>query len=75
MIFTRIVESKAKEYPVGAYVIGSFGWKTHAIGSHHPPHYLGFPSPMLAPDVGDLPLSLTLGALGLTGCVTKQRSQ
>jgi prostaglandin reductase 1 len=63
----RIIESCHADFPVGKYVIGYFGWRTHTIAnatiapipSHFPPY--------LVPEMGDLPLSLALGVLGRVG--------
>ncbi|XP_023022660.1 prostaglandin reductase 1 [Leptinotarsa decemlineata] len=57
----RITESKNSKYPIGKYVIGNFGWRTHTISDGK----LG--EPMILPDFGKLPLSLGLGVLGMTG--------
>lgn len=61
----RIMESKNKKFPVGKYVVGEFGWRTHTVARDTkndtgPPLYL-------LPDLGDLPPSLGLGVLGMTG--------
>lgn len=31
--YYRVIETKCKEYSVGDYVVGPFGWVTHAISS------------------------------------------
>uniref|UniRef100_A0A1Y1MN81 Prostaglandin reductase 1 n=2 Tax=Photinus pyralis TaxID=7054 RepID=A0A1Y1MN81_PHOPY len=65
----RILESNNKEFPVGKYVVGNFGWSTHTISNglrsttqSEVDHY-----PYVLPDIGQLPPSLGLGVLGLTG--------
>lgn len=60
---SRITESKNPKFPVGKYVVGQFGWRTHTVtdGSDK--------SGMITylPDLGNLPLSLGLGILGMPG--------
>lgn len=64
----KIIESKAKGYPVGKYVCGMAGWRSHTIiDTNKEPRKLGSPEYYLLPDFGDLPLSLALGMLGMTG--------
>ncbi|KAJ4443422.1 hypothetical protein ANN_05090 [Periplaneta americana] len=63
----KVIESRHKDFAVGKHVIGFFGWRTHTIANgniapiptHFPPH--------LVPEMGDLPMSLALGALGRIG--------
>ncbi|KAF5307614.1 hypothetical protein FQR65_LT06770 [Abscondita terminalis] len=56
----KIIESTVKDYEVGKYVIGSFGWRTHTIAEPQPPSsWLSVPQCVLE-DIGDLPLSLYL---------------
>ncbi|KAK5647444.1 hypothetical protein RI129_002336 [Pyrocoelia pectoralis] len=57
----KIIESKLEGYPVGKYVVGHFGWRTHTISKE-----LNIPNQIL-PNFANMPLSLALGALGLTG--------
>ncbi|KAK5647449.1 hypothetical protein RI129_002341 [Pyrocoelia pectoralis] len=57
----KIIESKSKEYPVGKYVVASFGWRTHTIAKEIP-----LPGGILT-DFENLPLSLALGMLGMPG--------
>lgn len=64
-----MIESKAKEFPVGKYVAGSFGWRNYTIATNKEGDYLGFPPPRIVPDLKDLPLSLHLGVLGMPGYV------
>ncbi|XP_049764673.1 prostaglandin reductase 1-like [Schistocerca cancellata] len=62
----RIVESKSPQFPVGRYVVGSWGWRDRTVvnvaakGDEVQPL-------MPVPDIGDLPLSLSLGVLGMPG--------
>ncbi|XP_074027382.1 prostaglandin reductase 1 [Leptinotarsa decemlineata] len=64
----KIIDSKNPKYPVGQYVIGQFGWRTHTIATGN---ILGMTgrgrAPTLVPKLGDLPLSLALGAAGMVG--------
>ncbi|KAK5647443.1 hypothetical protein RI129_002335 [Pyrocoelia pectoralis] len=57
----KIIESKLDGYPVGKYVVGHFGWATHTISKA-----LTLPFGII-PDFGNLPVSLALGTLGMTG--------
>lgn len=59
-------ETKNTKYPVGKHVIGYFGWRTHTIANEKPGKF-GFPAPRIIPDIGNLPISLTLGVLGMPG--------
>lgn len=61
-----IKESKNPEFPVGKYVIGSFGWRTHTVTNGK--INLGLPLPtMVLPDFEGLSPSLALGVLGMPG--------
>ncbi|KAJ8927849.1 hypothetical protein NQ314_019651 [Rhamnusium bicolor] len=62
----RIIESKNSNYPEGKYVVGEFGWRTHTVSTGESLAN-GFPGAWLIPDIGDLPLSLALGVLGMPG--------
>uniref|UniRef100_A0A1Y1MGI5 Prostaglandin reductase 1 n=3 Tax=Photinus pyralis TaxID=7054 RepID=A0A1Y1MGI5_PHOPY len=57
----KIIESKLESYPVGKYVVTHFGWRTHTISEE-----LTAPWGIVL-DFGNLPLSLALGVLGMTG--------
>ncbi|KAK5647447.1 hypothetical protein RI129_002339 [Pyrocoelia pectoralis] len=63
----KILKSNNKEFTVGKYVVGHFGWATHTIsdGLSTNADYPQFP--YIMPDFGQLPASLSLGALGPTG--------
>uniref|UniRef100_A0A1Y1MPC9 Prostaglandin reductase 1 n=2 Tax=Photinus pyralis TaxID=7054 RepID=A0A1Y1MPC9_PHOPY len=57
----KIIESKSRRYPVGKYVVNHFGWRTYTIAKD-------IPAPEgILPDFGNVPLSLALGMLGMTG--------
>ncbi|XP_046982359.1 prostaglandin reductase 1-like [Schistocerca americana] len=62
----RIVESRSPEYPVGRHVVASLGWRDQTVISVAPTDDDTLP-PVLVPDLGDLPLSLALGVLGMPG--------
>jgi prostaglandin reductase 1 len=56
----KVVESKNPKYPVGKHVVGEFGWRTHTISDGKDGIF-----PVLNPE--GLPLSLSLGVLGMPG--------
>ncbi|XP_028041291.1 prostaglandin reductase 1-like [Bombyx mandarina] len=64
----KIVASRNEHYPIGKYVTGSFGWRTHTICN---PEKLkgnaGFAPFSLLPDISPYPVSLALGILGMPG--------
>ncbi|XP_968905.2 prostaglandin reductase 1 [Tribolium castaneum] len=62
----KIIESKNDKFPVGKYVVGEFGWRTHSISDGRPLE-VGRPGAWLAPELEGLPLSYTLGILGMPG--------
>ncbi|XP_049804086.1 prostaglandin reductase 1-like [Schistocerca nitens] len=62
----RIVESRSPDYPVGRHVVGYWGWSDRTVVDPAPKGEEVLP-PMLVPDLGDLPLSLSLGVLGMPG--------
>ncbi|XP_072386095.1 prostaglandin reductase 1-like [Diabrotica undecimpunctata] len=55
----KILESKNPKFPPGKHVVGNFGWQTHTVSNGE--------SIQLVPDLGELPLSLSLGVLGMPG--------
>lgn len=65
----RVVESKHKEYKVGANVVGQFGWQLYTVVN--PDNIISVfgtkEKPYVLPDLGSLPVSLALGALGMPG--------
>ncbi|KAH9627865.1 hypothetical protein HF086_015309 [Spodoptera exigua] len=64
----KIVSSRNKNYAVGKYLAGSFGWRTHTIVK--PDDFntqAGFIPVTLLPDFGSHPVSLGLGVLGMPG--------
>lgn len=62
----RIIESKNSKFPVGAYVVGEYGWRTYTIDDGSPGQN-GWPGAWIVPDLEGHPLSLSLGALGMPG--------
>jgi len=56
----KVTESKNEKFPVGSYLFGHFGWRTHTVSSDDV-------EPYILPDLIDLPRSLALGALGMPG--------
>ncbi|XP_018566887.1 prostaglandin reductase 1-like [Anoplophora glabripennis] len=64
----KILESKNSDYPVGRYVVGYFGWRSHTVHDGRTPEApANFPAPFLIPDLGDVPLSYFLSILGMPG--------
>jgi prostaglandin reductase 1 len=62
----KVTESKNPKFPVGKYIVGEFGWRTHTISNGQPlPN--GVPVAWLVPDLEGLPQSLPLGVLGMPG--------
>uniref|UniRef100_A0AAR5PIF0 Prostaglandin reductase 1 n=1 Tax=Dendroctonus ponderosae TaxID=77166 RepID=A0AAR5PIF0_DENPD len=61
----KIVDSKNDKFPVGQFVAAPFGWRTFTI-SNGEPAARRVPV-LLLPDMGDLPLSLAIGVLGMPG--------
>lgn len=69
-IFFRVIDSKNPKYPVGVYVSGMLGWRSHTIcgGTQDNEGLGGGISVRLAPkNMGNLPLSTLLGVAGMTG--------
>ncbi|XP_047990878.1 prostaglandin reductase 1-like isoform X1 [Leguminivora glycinivorella] len=63
----KIIASRNDQYPVGKYVAGSFGWRTHTICNPKSSPYLGFMPITLLPDMSPHPISLGLGVIGMPG--------
>ncbi|XP_022813964.1 prostaglandin reductase 1-like [Spodoptera litura] len=64
----KIISSRNQKYPVGKYVSGYFGWRTHAI--LNPDARItqpGFVPVTVVPDLGAHSVSLSLGVLGMPG--------
>lgn len=67
LLFYRIIASRHDKFPVGKYVAGQFGWRTHTICKPGAPQKSGFLPLTLLPDLGPHPVSLGLGVLGMPG--------
>lgn len=64
----KIIESKNPDFPVGKKVVANIGWRTHTIINPNAKSNVDFlQSPLILPDLGDLPSSLALGVLGMPG--------
>ncbi|XP_028158097.1 prostaglandin reductase 1-like [Ostrinia furnacalis] len=63
----KIIASRHDKFPVGKYVAGSFGWRTHTICKPEAPPRLGFLPLTLLPDLSPHCVSLGLGILGMPG--------
>ncbi|PVD24194.1 hypothetical protein C0Q70_14664 [Pomacea canaliculata] len=65
--YMRIKLSKNLDYPEGSLVLAYTGWRTHTVVSN-PKKKAPFGTLIKPlPDLGDLPLSLALGCLGMPG--------
>jgi prostaglandin reductase 1 len=62
---SRVIQSKNDNYPVGSTVFGNFGWRSLTIVD--PKSFKNKYDVYLLPDLGELPSSLALGALGMPG--------
>ncbi|XP_074028309.1 prostaglandin reductase 1, partial [Leptinotarsa decemlineata] len=67
-LFNRIIETKNSKFPLGKYVVGGFGWRTHTIsnGKGDSQSFLS-QDPYLVEDCEDFSLSSILGVLGPSG--------
>ncbi|XP_068633667.1 prostaglandin reductase 1-like isoform X2 [Battus philenor] len=63
----KITASRNNKYPVGAYVVGHMGWRTHTICNPNKPVEGRFLPLYLLPDIKSYPVSLGLGILGMPG--------
>ncbi|XP_015607854.1 prostaglandin reductase 1-like isoform X2 [Cephus cinctus] len=64
----KIIESKNPGFPVGRRVVANVGWRTHTIIDEKTiAKNTWLETPYLMPDFGNLPSSLGLGVLGMTG--------
>ena len=57
-----MIESKNKDYSVGDYIVGEFGWVTHAIGNSSSERLM-----KLDPSLPAKMHSTGLGVLGMPG--------
>ncbi|XP_078595901.1 prostaglandin reductase 1-like [Branchiostoma floridae x Branchiostoma japonicum] len=63
----RVIESKSSDFPVGTVVMHQYGWCTHAVLDTKKPDPERPIRKAPADYPKDLPLSLLLGAVGMTG--------
>ncbi|KAL4715436.1 hypothetical protein ACJJTC_015339 [Scirpophaga incertulas] len=63
----KIIASRNDKYPVGKFIAGAFGWRTHTVCNPAAPPKLGFLPLTILPDLGQHPVSLGLGLLGMPG--------
>lgn len=64
----KVVESKNPKYPVGKRVVAYAGWRTHTIINPNVTTDNDMGQNIFSfPDIGELPLSLSLGVLGMPG--------
>ena len=73
-MFIRVVESKSTRLPVGKFLVVNKGWRTHTIVDDHSldgatsgSTAADLGDAWLMEDIGDLPKSLGVGALGMPG--------
>uniref|UniRef100_A0AAG5DY05 Prostaglandin reductase 1 n=1 Tax=Anopheles atroparvus TaxID=41427 RepID=A0AAG5DY05_ANOAO len=62
---SKVTVSRNEQFPVGAYVFGNFGWRTHTIVN--PDKLPAENRPYVLPSFGSHPRSLGLGVLGMPG--------
>lgn len=61
----KVIESKNPEYPVSMNVVSHSGWRDYVVLNGERDHTFGIKP--YDPQVGDLPLSMAVGALGMPG--------
>ncbi|XP_053678876.1 prostaglandin reductase 1-like [Anopheles nili] len=61
----KVTASRNDRFPVGAYVFGNFGWRTHTVVN--PDKGAGDNRPYVLPSFGKHPRSLGVGVLGMPG--------
>lgn len=65
----KIIESKSPEFPVGKSIVcWNLGWSSHGVfnPTEESKELLNM-KPHFVPDLGNLPISLSLGMLGMPG--------
>ncbi|KRT82615.1 hypothetical protein AMK59_3214, partial [Oryctes borbonicus] len=62
----KVIQSKSSKFPVGQYVVGGFGWRTHSIIKDDIPK-TEWNVPYIVDIDEKFPLSLALGVLGMPG--------
>ncbi|XP_045448034.1 prostaglandin reductase 1-like [Melitaea cinxia] len=63
----KVIQSRNEKFPVGSYVTGAFGWRTHTVVNPNIWNALDFLPLTTIPDVSPHPISLGLGLLGMPG--------
>lgn len=61
----KVIDSKNPEYPTNMNVVSHSGWRDYAVLNGEPDDIFGIKP--YDPQIGDLPLSLAVGALGMPG--------
>ncbi|XP_063831144.1 prostaglandin reductase 1-like [Ostrinia nubilalis] len=61
----KVIESKNPEFPVNCHVVSHSGWQDHVVLDGSSDDMFGI-KPYI-PDIGNMPLSLSIGALGMPG--------
>ncbi|EFA06605.2 Prostaglandin reductase 1-like Protein [Tribolium castaneum] len=56
----KVIESRNPKHPKGEHLVGRFGWRSHTICDSKSDFWV-------VPDLEDLPLSYSLGVLGMPG--------
>ncbi|XP_046742911.1 prostaglandin reductase 1-like [Diprion similis] len=62
----KIIQTKNSKFRVGEYIFANVGWRTHTVVNEDDGGVFE-QTPYIMPDIEDLPRSLGLGTLGLTG--------
>lgn len=62
---SRVLESKNPAFPKDSIICGTLGWRTHSV--FNPKDITDWLPPYIVPSLGDLPLSLAVGHLGMPG--------
>lgn len=61
----KVIESENEEFPVDKYVVSHSGWSDFVVLSNNPDNM--FNMKPYEPPIGNLPVSLSVGALGMPG--------
>ncbi|XP_050350573.1 prostaglandin reductase 1-like [Nymphalis io] len=63
----KVIESRNENIPVGSYVTGTLGWRTHTIVDPNKSSSVGMLPLTVVPEISPHPVSLALGVLGMPG--------
>lgn len=64
----KVIETKNKKFPLGSFIYGHFGWRTHTLfNPDDADSNLDLGNPYVLPNWEPLPRSLALGVLGMPG--------